>query len=173
MFVTLSFIFTGIRLKDHKYLFFLIITLNKQIQKFCIYKIPEYSLEFPQIFMLCLFVIMFYIFSQYPCSVMLYSHPQHHNDTIIKQTQGQRRRKEERRKKTSLEKNSPLTLLQGFERVVQSLHVRGCSRPNINFIFWPHCYDRHVVSFLFSWFWGPLHRGFRGPLVGCGLPYHI
>ena len=34
--------------------------------------------------------------------------------------------------------------------VVQSLHVRGCWRPNINFIFWPHCYDRHVVSFLFS-----------------------
>ena len=58
------------------------------------------------------------------------------------------------------------------------------------------------MSFLFSWFWGPLHRGFRGPLsrvwpslphlvsswnsagncigvfpsapsVGCGLPYHI
>ena len=81
--------------------------------------------------------------------------------------------------------------------------MRGCWRPNITFIFWPHCYDRHVVSFLFSWFWGPLHRGFRGPLgrvwpslphvvssclefcwqlhrgfprspsVGCGLPYHI
>ena len=47
-------------------------------------------------------------------------------------------------------KHSPLTLLQGFERVVQGLHVRGCWRPNINFIFWPHCYDRHVVSFLFS-----------------------
>ena len=26
---------------------------------------------------------------------MLYSHPQHHNDTIIKQTQGQRRKKED------------------------------------------------------------------------------
>ena len=39
--------------------------------------------------------------------------------------------------KTSLEKYSPLTLLQGFERVVQGLHVRGCWRPNINFIFWP------------------------------------
>ena len=36
-------------------------------------------------------------------------------------------------------KYSPLTLLQG-------LRVRGCWRPNINFIFWPHCYDRHVVS---------------------------
>ena len=29
----------------------------------------------------------------------------------------------------------PLTLLQGFERVVQGLHVRGYWRPNINFIF--------------------------------------
>ena len=57
---------------------------------------------------------------------------------------------EGRHKKTSLEKYSPLTLLQGFERVVKGLHVRGCWRPNINFIFWPHCYDRHVVSFLFS-----------------------
>ena len=35
-------------------------------------------------------------------------------------------------------------------KVVEGLHVRGCWRPNINFIFWPHCYDRHVVSFLFS-----------------------
>ena len=26
----------------------------------------------------------------------------------------------------------PLTLLQGFERVVQGLHVRGSWRPNIN-----------------------------------------
>ena len=68
----------------------------------------------------------------------------------------------------------PLTLLQGFERVVQGLHVRGCWRPNINFIFWPHCYDRHVVSFFFSWCWGPLHRGFpRAPSVGCGFPYHL
>ena len=52
--------------------------------------------------------------------------------------------------------------------------MRGCWRPNINFIFWPHCYDRHVVSFLFSWCWALLHRGFpRAPSVGCGFPYHI
>ena len=68
----------------------------------------------------------------------------------------------------------PLILLQGFERVVHGLYVRGCWRPNINFIFWPHCYARHVVSFLYSWCWGLLHRGFpRTPSVGCGLPYHI
>ena len=81
---------------------------------------------------------------------------------------------EGRRMKTSLATYLPLTLLQGFERVVEGLHVRGCWRPNINFIFWPHCYDRHVVSLLFSWCWGLLHRGFpRAPSVWCGLPYHI
>ena len=110
---------------------------------------------------------------------------------------------EGRHKKISFQIYLPLTLLQGFERVVEGLHVRGCWRLNINFIFWPHCYDRHVVSFLFSWCWGLLHRGFRGPprsgvafpttsglyclevcwqlhrgfprspSVGCGLSYHI
>ena len=85
-----------------------------------------------------------------------------------------KKRQEGRHKKTSLEKYSPLTLLQGFERVVEGLHVRGCWRSNVNFIFWPHCYDRHVVSLLFSWCWGLLHRGFpRAPSVGCGFPYHI
>ena len=85
-----------------------------------------------------------------------------------------KRRMKKGRKKNSLEKYSPLSLLQGFERVVQFLHVRGCWRPNINFIFWPHCYDRHVVSFLFSWCGGPLHRGFsEGPLgrVWPSLPH--
>ena len=53
--------------------------------------------------------------------------------------------------KTSLATYLPLTLLQGFERVVEGLPMRGCWRPNINFTFWPHCYDRHVVSLLFSW----------------------
>ena len=65
----------------------------------------------------------------------------------------------------------PLTLLQGFERVVQGLHVRGSWRSNITAIFWPHCYDCHVVSFLFSWCWGPLHRGSRGPpRLGVAFP---
>ena len=63
---------------------------------------------------------------------------------------------------------------KGSKGLLKGLHVRGCWRPNINFIFWPHCYDRHVVSFLFSWCWGQLHRAFpRAPSVGCGLPYHI
>ena len=56
-------------------------------------------------------------------------------------------------------------------RVRKGLHVRGCWRLNINFIFWPHCYDRHAVSFLFSWSWGPFHRGFpRTPRSGVAFP---
>ena len=107
---------------------------------------------------------------------MLYSHLHHHSAS-------QRHNIKDRRMKENAGRNDakyffnnilPLTLLQGFERVVQGLHVRGCWRPNLNFIFWPHCYDRHVMSFLFSWCWGPLHRGFpRAPSVGCGFPYHI
>ena len=53
-----------------------------------------------------------------------------HSDTTIKTQEG-------KRKKTSLQLYLPLNLLLGFERVVQGLHVRGCWRPNINFIFWP------------------------------------
>ena len=50
--------------------------------------------------------------------------------------------------------------------------MRDCWRPNINFIFWPHCYDRHVVSC------SPdvgVHSigASEDPSVGCGLPYHI
>ena len=39
---------------------------------------------------------------------------------------------------------------KGSKGLFKGLHVRGCLRPNINFIFWPHCYDCRVVSFLFS-----------------------
>ena len=112
--------------------------------------------------------------------LMLYSHLHHHSASqrhnIKDRCMNKRRmiKTQGRRKRTFLEKYSPLTLLQGFERVVQGLHVRGCWRPNINFIFWPHHYDRHIVSFLFSWCWGQLHRGFpRAPSVECGFPYHI
>ena len=59
-----------------------------------------------------------------------------HSNTTIKTQEGRHRKK---RCKTDFFKNIflPLTLLQGFERVVQGLHKRGCWRPNINFIFWP------------------------------------
>ena len=81
---------------------------------------------------------------------MLYTHLPYHNDSIIVKTDAHRKTHEERKQEDFFNNILPLTLLQGFERVVQGLHVRGCWRPNIKFIFWPHCYDRHVVFFLFS-----------------------
>ena len=72
------------------------------------------------------------------CYIVIYIIIQHH-DTISKTDarikDAVTKMQEGRHRKTSLEKYSPLTLLQGFERVVQGLHVRGCWRPNINFIF--------------------------------------
>ena len=50
---------------------------------------------------------------------VLHAHQQHHNDTIIK-TRWQRQTQEE-----FLEKYLPLTLLQGFEKVVWGFTVRG------------------------------------------------
>ena len=64
---------------------------------------------------------------------------QHHNDTIIK-TDARRKMQED-----FINNILPLTLLQGFERVVQGFHVRGSWRPNINCniltpLLWPsHC----------------------------------
>ena len=88
-------------------------------------------------------------------------------------------------RKTSLTTYIPLTLLQGFERVVHGLHVRGCWRPNINFIFWPpllmtvtlwlscslRCSTRgfRVHCWMLAFFtasyqhllWTPVHQGFK------------
>ena len=75
---------------------------------------------------------------------------------------------ERRHMKTSLEKSFTSLF------ICKVCVWEACWRPNINFIFWPHCYERHVLSLLFSWCWGLLHRGFpRAPSVWCGLPYHI
>ena len=84
-----------------------------------------------------------------------------HNDAMIK-TQWKRRTQWQWRSDNDnagsdkdagrlLYKYLPLTLLQGFERVVQGLRVRGSWRSNITAIFWPQTYGRHFVSFLFSW----------------------
>ena len=102
---------------------------------------------------------------------------------------------EGRHRKTSLEKHSPLSLFVrfAFERMLEIEHKHYILTP----LLWP---SRCV---LFSWCWGPLHQGFRGPLgrvwpslphlvstlwesagncfggfpsapsVGCGLPYPI
>ena len=96
--------------------------------------------------------------------LLIHSASQRHNTKDRRMNKGRMLKTQEGRRKKTLEKYLPLTLLQVFERVVQSLHVRGCWRPNINFIIWSNCYDRHVVSFLFSWCWGQLHRNFpRAP----------
>ena len=58
--------------------------------------------------------------------IVLYTHLQHHNDTIIK-TDAMTKTQED-----FFNNILPLTLLQGFERVVQGLHVRGSWRSNIN-----------------------------------------
>ena len=121
--------------------------------------------------------------------VLLYSHLQHHNNTIIKTDA--RRKTQEGRRETSLQIYLPLTLLQGFERVVTGLHVRGSWWPNINCniltpLLWPsrcvflvllmlnrrpraHCW---MLAFFIASFqyllWTPNSIG-----VGCGFPYHI
>ena len=78
------------------------------------------------------------------CYILIYMFMQHHNDTIIK-TDTRRKTHEQTTQEGRLLYNSlPLTLLQGFERVVQGLHMRGSWRPNINCNFltpllWPSC----------------------------------
>ena len=96
---------------------------------------------------------------------MLDTYRRNDNRRMINDRRTNKRRmiktQEGRRKKTSLEKYSPLTLLQGFERVVQGIHVRGCWRPNINFIFWPRCYD---LTLCLSCSLGLPNQGPRGSL---------
>ena len=64
--------------------------------------------------------------------LLLYTHLPYHNDSIIIKTDAYRKidagtikMQEERRMKTSLTTYLPLSLLQGFERVVQGL---ACER---------------------------------------------
>ena len=67
----------------------------------------------------------------------------------------------------------PLTLLQGFEKVVWGFTVRGSWRPNITEIFWPQSYGRQRCVFLVL-LWTPIQSGLpRAPSDGCGFPYHI
>ena len=104
--------------------------------------------------------------------LLLYSHLHHHSAPQRHNIKDRRMNK--RRKKDFF---SNIFISHFIARIRKGCSRFACERawrPNINFIFWPHCYDRHVVSFLFSWCWGPLHRGFpRDPSVWCGFPYHI
>ena len=123
-------------------------------------------------FMLGLHIYICNMFIQYIYTYIYWIN----TDTMINDASVTIKMQEGRRKKTSLTTYLPLTLFVRFEKGYSRLHVRGCWRPNINFIFWPHCYYRHVVSFLFSWCWGPLHRGFsEGPLgrVWPSLPHLV
>ena len=61
------------------------------------------------------------------------------------------RRSNKRRWEISLRKYLPLTLLQGFEKVVWGFTVRGSWRPNITEIFWPQSYGRQRCVFLVLW----------------------
>ena len=73
---------------------------------------------------------------------MLYTHLPYHNDSVIK-THAERRKRKTQEETTQDEDAGRLLFkyiylslyCKGFERVVQGLHVRGCWRPNINFIF--------------------------------------
>ena len=103
---------------------------------------------------------------------MLYTHLPYHNDSIIKTHAERCKKNEDAGRKTQEDfftKYLPLTLLQGVERLAcermleteRKLHI-------LTPLLWPS------RSVLFSWCWGPLHRGFpRSPSVGCGFHYHI
>ena len=74
----------------------------------------------------------------------------------------------QRRRKTSLTKYLPLTLLQGFEKVVRGLTVRGSWRLNITEIFWPQSYGRQRCVFLILQ--GCSTRALESTLLGAGFP---
>ena len=117
----------------------------------------------------------------------LYSHMQNHKDTNNKDA----------RRKTSLTKYVPLTFLQGFEKVIQGLRVRGNWRPNRNCnILTPTLMAVNIVSFSFfraaqpeargpfCWVMAfftasyqhllrtSTHQGPKPPSAWCGFPYH-
>ena len=108
-----------------------------------------------------------------------------------------RHNNKDRRRKTSLTKYLPLTLLRGFEKVIQGLRVRGCWRPNRNCnILTPTLMAVNVVSFSFSrcstggpgplcWVMvfftasyqqllcTPTQSGLKAPSAWYSFPYHI
>ena len=70
-----------------------------------------------------------------------------------------------------LEKYLPLSLLQGFEKVVWGFTVRGSWRPNITEIFWPQSYDHQRCVFLVLQ--GCSTGALESTLLGAGFPYYI
>ncbi len=80
------------------------------------------------------------------------------------------RHSNKRRKKTSLTKYLPLTLLQGFEKVMWGFTVRGSWRPKITEIFWPQSYGRQRCVFLVLQ--GCSTGALESTLLGAGFPYY-
>ena len=105
------------------------------------------------------------------CYIVIYTF-MHHDDTTSK-TDAWRKTPEGRHMKENagsfFTTYLPLTLLQGFERLACE---RMLETEHKLHILTPLLWLSRCV--LFSWCWGPLHRGFpRAPSVGCGFPYHI
>ena len=74
-----------------------------------------------------------------------------------------RRKTHEVRRKTSLPIFYLSLYCKGSKGLFKGCVWEGAGNRTWTVISWPHCYDRHVVSFLFSWCWGPLHRGSEDP----------
>ena len=95
--------------------------------------------------------------------IHIYMFMQHHNDIIITThavINDARRKGQE----DFFNNNIYLSFYcKGSKGLFQGCMWEGAGDRTWTVISWPHCYDRHVVSFLFPWCWGPLHRGSRGP----------
>ena len=95
--------------------------------------------------------------------ILLYSHLQHHNDTIIKQTQGQRRKKED------------------FFTIIFTSHFiarvrKGCSRfacERVLHILTPLLWPSRCVFLVLLMLRSTPSGVSEDPSVGCGFPYHI
>ena len=104
------------------------------------------------------------------CYIVIYTFMQHHNDTTSK-TDAWINDAWKRRRKDFFRNILPLTLLQGFERL-------ACERmleTNINFIFWPYCYDITLCLYCSPNVGVYSIRAFRGPLglVWPSLPHLV
>ena len=115
------------------------------------------------------------------CYIVIYTFIQHHNDTTSKTDAWINdavtiKMQEGRRKKTSLQIYSPLTLLQGFERLACERMLETEHKLHIlTLLLWP---SRCVFLVLLDaqpdvLGSTPIGAFPRFPSVGCGFPYHI
>ena len=116
------------------------------------------------------------------CYIVIYIIIQHHNDTI---SMTDAWINDARIKGAGMKDAGRKTQEDFFRKIFTSHFIarvrKGCSRfacereletEHKLHILTPLLWLSRCV--LFSWCWGPLHRGFpRVPSVGCGFPYHI